>query len=294
MGHGQIQRFGGNWTEEKLALLQKYLSAYTTALKNQPFELVYIDAFAGTGYVEAKEAEPEGDLLFADLADSESQGFLEGSARIALQVEPAFDQYVFIEKSPRRFEELGKLRNEFEAYADRISLVKTDSNDYLQSICRKWDWRGRRAVLFLDPSGMQVDWATIEAIASTRAIDVWILFPLGIGVGRLVRRDGEIPETWKARLDRIFGTREWYDRFYQHGPPAGLFGQPVGRRRPNILETISQFYNERLGCVFADVADNPRRLCNSRGNPLFLLCFAVGNPRGAKLAIGIAQHILKG
>jgi hypothetical protein len=35
-------------------------------------------------------------------------------------------------------------------------------------------------VLFLDPYGMQVDWTTIEAIARTKAIDLRVLFPLGI------------------------------------------------------------------------------------------------------------------
>src|SRR5690606_41679286 len=42
--------FGGPWTEEKLDRVTRYLQAYTTALKNQPFQLMYIDAFAGTGY----------------------------------------------------------------------------------------------------------------------------------------------------------------------------------------------------------------------------------------------------
>ncbi|MDE0205517.1 MAG: three-Cys-motif partner protein TcmP [Candidatus Tectomicrobia bacterium] len=42
-----IPRFGGPWTQEKLDILRRYLDAYTTALKNQPFTLTYIDAFAG-------------------------------------------------------------------------------------------------------------------------------------------------------------------------------------------------------------------------------------------------------
>ena len=36
---------------QKLGILEAYLDAYTTALKNQPFELVYVDAFAGTGRI---------------------------------------------------------------------------------------------------------------------------------------------------------------------------------------------------------------------------------------------------
>jgi hypothetical protein len=42
-------RVGGDWTKTKLAVLANYLAAYTTALKKTPFELLYLDTFAGTG-----------------------------------------------------------------------------------------------------------------------------------------------------------------------------------------------------------------------------------------------------
>ena len=41
--------FGGAWTRQKLEILRRYLDTYTTALKDQPFELIYVDAFAGAG-----------------------------------------------------------------------------------------------------------------------------------------------------------------------------------------------------------------------------------------------------
>ena len=44
---GATPAFGGGWTEQKLEILEAYLNAYTTALKKIPFDLVYIDAFAG-------------------------------------------------------------------------------------------------------------------------------------------------------------------------------------------------------------------------------------------------------
>lgn len=42
---------------------------------------------------------------------------------------------------------------------------------------------------------MQVEWKTIEAIAKAKAIDMWLLFPLGIGVARLLTNSGDIPES---------------------------------------------------------------------------------------------------
>ncbi len=35
-------QFGGNWTEKKLERVRKYLSAYTTIMKKQPFRFAYI------------------------------------------------------------------------------------------------------------------------------------------------------------------------------------------------------------------------------------------------------------
>ena len=57
------QLFGGRWTEEKLEILRKYLQAYNTALKNQPFKRVYIDAFAGTGYRKQRKEQYGFDLF---------------------------------------------------------------------------------------------------------------------------------------------------------------------------------------------------------------------------------------
>ena len=63
-----IQQFGGKWTEQKLQRLRDYLVAYLQALKNQPFTLYYIDAFAGTGYNTPKADLEYSSPLFDDLA----------------------------------------------------------------------------------------------------------------------------------------------------------------------------------------------------------------------------------
>jgi three-Cys-motif partner protein len=68
-----------------------------------------------------------------------------------------------------------------------IQIRPGDANVEIQELCKK-DWSSHRAVLFLDPYGMQVEWKTIEAIAATKAIDLWLLFPLGIGVNRLLTK----------------------------------------------------------------------------------------------------------
>jgi three-Cys-motif partner protein len=111
--------FGGDWTTTKLDVLTKYLASYTTALrdkpsKDHPFTKGYIDAFAGSGYRDARREDEAGKLsqalLFPELAEPEPQAFLDGSTRLALKTEPRFDRYVFIERSVERCAQLETLR----------------------------------------------------------------------------------------------------------------------------------------------------------------------------------------
>ncbi len=68
-------KFGGDWTEEKLKCVSKYLRAYTKIMNNQPFNFAYIDAFAGTGYRETEIDADTDELLFPDLVSPDGASF---------------------------------------------------------------------------------------------------------------------------------------------------------------------------------------------------------------------------
>lgn len=286
---GRGHHFGGDWTEIKLQILGDYLRAYTTALKNRSFKTAYIDAFAGTGYRTPSQADKQ-ESLFSDASEAPPETLLDGSARIALKTEPPFDQYIFIERSRERAQQLRHLTEEFPTRNARIH--EDEANRFVQDLCGK-KWEKHRAVLFLDPYGMQVEWATIEAIAATRAIDLWLLFPLGIGVNRLLTRDGQIPPGWRHRLDLLLGTKDWYDAFYKVETIPTLFGEEERRVEKATIGSIGRYFNERLKRIFAGVADEPRILTNSANCPLYLFCFAVSNKKGAPIALNIANHLLQ-
>jgi three-Cys-motif partner protein len=161
-------RFGGAWTEIKLELLQGYLHFYTQALKNKPFKnkpfkLLYIDAFAGTGDRTVSGNQPG---LFV----SEP---MKGSARIALELERPFDRYVFIEQNSRRFQALETLRRQYLRH--QVEFLRGEANVALQNLCTQVPWPEYRAVLFLDPYGLSVEWTTLQSIARTQAIDLMVL-----------------------------------------------------------------------------------------------------------------------
>jgi len=285
--------FGGDWTTEKLERVRKYLVAYATIMNKHQFRFAYIDAFAGTGYRTKQKFTDSSESLFPQLLDDESQEFLDGSVRIALQVEPRFHKYIFIESDPKRYAALASLKDEYPLLQDDILLENSDANVYLQDLCVNRIWTSRRAVLFLDPYGMQVTWDTIEAIAHTKAIDLWILFPLGQAVNRMITRDGKINDSWRRKLDMMFGVTDWYEAFYQPKVTQSFFGEETSMQKISDFDSIGQYFVKRLKTVFAGVADNPRPLFNSRNIPLYLLCFASGNPKGATTAIKIAQDILR-
>lgn len=174
-------QFGGRWTEEKLNRVRKYLDAYmkifTKNVRASWFKTIYVDAFAGTGY--RTPAQKDKDIGISLFGDNEAISFQKGSAHTALETEPSFDEYLFIELSPEYTCELKTLRRKFPEKADRITIIQQEANSFLRSWCQHTNWDTTRAVVFLDPYGMQVEWKTIEAIAKTQAIDLWILFLLG-------------------------------------------------------------------------------------------------------------------
>lgn len=289
-----MQRFGGPWTDEKLRCVQDYLRQYMVILKDYPkYATTYVDAFAGTGFREQPAAADASQLPILEFTDDDV-GFLKGSAYMALEIERKFDHYIFVERSPRHAGELAKLKESFDDIAPRIDIEKADANTFLLRWCSETDWDRNRAVVFLDPYGMQVEWKTVECMARTKGIDLWYLFPLS-AVNRLLTRDGRPSEEWSLRLTTILGTNEWKEAFYSTRRTATLFGDETAEVKDTDFDRITEFFQNRLRSTFPKVAPNPRVLRNGVNSPLFLLCFAVASPYPSvqRAALNIASYILK-
>ncbi len=268
--------FGGPWTEEKLKILELYLDFYTTALKNQPFKLLYIDAFAGSGAIQTDE--------------EEAQQFISGSTRRAINIsDKPFDKLIFIERNMNRYAALQNIRNEFPNRD--IQIENADANDFLKNF--KQDWKQWRGVLFLDPFATEVSWSTIETIGNFNALDLWILFPTQAIVRLLPteQKPEEINSRWADRLDRIYGDESWRE-LYRINPQGDLFGSS-GHQRERGVQGLIEVYKKKLELLFGSrFLRKSRRLTNSRNSPLFEFLFCVGNERGIGLASRAANHIL--
>lgn len=272
--------FGGIWTLIKLEALEKYLFAFNTALSQKNFTRIYIDAFAGTGR--------------CDITVDGEKTSVDGSARRALSTNPPFDRFCFIELRAKKLAALKALVAEYPSKS--IEVIQDDANAALKALCKKYRWRDERAVLFLDPFGMHVEWPTLEAIAKTGAIDVWYLFPYS-GLYRQAAKNADAMDSDKEEsITRLLGTDEWRQVFYAPKRQANLFGEDNGDVREADHHQMLDFVSKRLKGLFPAVTD-PKILYqagdskNPSGAPLFALYFAASNP--SPKAFGLATKIAK-
>lgn len=263
--------FGGNWTIIKLELLRKYLAAYANVFKNQSYyNLIYIDAFAGSGKCDTKV------------------GRIDGSTKIALETQ-RFNEYLFIESDENNVINLEALKK---CYPNKkINIKNRDCNKIMTEIVNNYNWKSNRALIFLDPYSMQLSFSTLKLISSTKAIDVWYLFPFN-SVTRSLKNDGGISITTENKLNDIFGSNDWKKELYYQDPQLSLFDDENNILRKDQQDICCYFY-KNLKSIFPSVLC-PVCLKNKNNAPLFLLYFAVSNESKAaqRAANSIASYLI--
>jgi three-Cys-motif partner protein len=281
--------FGGVSTDLKLSLVQSYLERFVIALRRKFSQLWYIDAFAGTGERTVRlSAEP---ATFFDEGSPERVLQRRGSAQIAIDTQPQFDRLIFMDRKPEHYDALVRLAA---GYPDRqIAVLQGDANEEIRRLVRRHEWTGTRAVMFLDPYGMSVEWSTLEEIRATEAIDVWYLVTLEGLFRQAALKESGLDARKEAAITRMLGTDEWRTEWYQPSANGDLFGHADGQRTADVGE-IEAYVWKRLETLFPKVLP-PLRLRKDRGAPMFSLFFAISNPepKAIGLATRIASHILK-
>jgi three-Cys-motif partner protein len=262
----------GPWSEDKLELLGKYLDAYTAIMQNQKWcrnGYHYIDAFAGTSRPRARDEER----------------YIDGSPRVALSIRRPFRSYTFIEKEPWRVEHLHRLRDEFPDHDIRI-----EEDDCNKVITTKITPEIRyehfnRGLIFLDPFSMDVEWSTIDQIAQTKALEIFINFP-AMALNRTVLSNdaSALTDTQIERMNRFWGSPEWRGDIYEEVPT--LFGNVEMKISRTTGMRLGQLFRKRLLEVFPYITD-PLVMTNSKNAPLYCLIFAGFNATAFKIVQSI-------
>lgn len=287
----------GPWAVEKLEALQRYLDYFTKVLKNQKWQTIFIDAFAGGGTSRVRSrrdaSKVQGNFFegLLGVADPEQAQLIEGSPRRSLEIANPFDSYIFVDADPVRVRMLEQLKSE---YPQRRITVRSGS------AAAEIDWvlsyrpsRTRhRGVAFLDPFGAHLEWRSVAALAKTGVFEVLINFPLDMCINRLMKVDGQIPAKWRAQLDAFFPDG-WWEQAYISDPGilADMLPEVSGddflRKRADARDRLLAFYCEHLRSVFGFVSE-PKLITNTRGHPLYYLIWAGSHPAGLKGA----NHVL--
>lgn len=147
-------------------------------------------------------------------------------------------------------------------------------------------WAERRAVLFVDPLAFELEWPTIEGLAATDAVDVWLWFPLGIGIEAWAT--AAWPVGWAAAVDRWVGSPDWraaVAAVAEQGEPL-----EVATQRAQVLADLML---RRLAGSFAQPAPRAVVLPASSGEPLFACCFAAAASSDVVLNFRFVNTCLK-
>jgi three-Cys-motif partner protein len=275
----------GPWAAAKLDALEAYLNFYGTALSKQPFQRIYIDAFAGACVTKVREAGkiPEPSPFFDEEEDTEAQEeFILGSPLRALNVPNGFHRHHFFDLDETRADTLRAVTEGKRG----VSVQVGDCNPLIRNLAPSLTARNVRGVAFLDPYGAHLEWATLKALAGTGTMEVVINFPLAMAINRLITRSGVVPERWAEQLTACFGTEEWRDIAYSR--EIDLFGYEKMTKKGDVSARLLELYVSRLKELFPFVA-KPRLIRNTRRSPLYYLIWAGPN----KLGLTGAEYVLR-
>lgn len=281
-----MNNFGGNWTYQKIQIIELYAKAYLQIMKEHPYwKLMYFDGFAGTG-----EIKIEGKL------DSK---VIEGAAKkiVSITDPRMFDMYYFVELDDKKAHQLKESLSQIRQSG--IYIVTDDCNKKLLDLSlylrgeRGKNGKQYKVLAFIDPCGMAVNWSSIEALKRL-GVDLWILAPTGLGANRLLKKDRKISEAWLEKLEAFFGIdrQQILDNFYQETTYIDLFGKElvVINKKRAAIQKISQLYSNRMKEVFAHVSA-PYELINRQNSVMFHLFLASNNANAVKIANEIIDKL---
>jgi three-Cys-motif partner protein len=265
----------GEWTEVKLEILRKYAHVYTQIMSNQAsiHRYLYIDAFASSGQHRSRS---ENRLVY-------------GSPVIALETEPPFHEYHFIDLNQQKIQALQARLEQHAPSGSDVHVYAADANEALvQHILPRARWEDRhRALCFLDPYGLSLQWSVVEAIGKMKSVEIILHFPIMAINRNVLRRD---PTTVKdssiQRMNSVWGDRSWREVAYAQTQALqmNMFSSTLPEAKVAGNAPIIQAFKERLRTVAGfKYVPEPIPMRNSSGGEVYYIYFASPNETGARI-----------
>ena len=247
----------GFWTADKLYFVCQYLEQTTRGMKNRPHwksGLTYIDLFSGSGISAVRDS-------------SGKVHRYPGSPLIAASTPSPFDRLILAERDPSRLDALITRLGSTGFQGDIISFL-VDSNESIADISAAVPTDSLN-VAFVDPYSLDVHFETIKQLASTRALDLILLFSDRFDLGRNVHRY-YYPQEEQSKLDHFLGTTDWRQRLDQLDNQSGQ----------GVRELFARIYSEQLQTI--DYNHIEHWPLEGPNGPAFRLFFASKHQLGLK------------
>ncbi|UCC28720.1 MAG: three-Cys-motif partner protein TcmP [Phycisphaerales bacterium] len=245
----------GEWSRHKHYFLQRYIDAFTTAMKGKRWKgLHYIDLFAGPGIVRLRDS---GELDW-------------GSALIAAQAPNAFDGLHFCELSKRAAKAL-QARLDRIVGKSRFTVLQGDANQKVHQSVAEIPPQ-TLSLAFLDPYGLHLNYETVQVL-SARRVDFIVFFPDHLDALRNCKY--VYRNTPNSNLDRFLGPEvNWHSAL--NAAPQTKWAEVLRKLYCGQIRRLgyTKFESERI-CV--------------KGRPLYLLIFCSQHPVAAKLWRGVSS-----
>ena len=181
----------GFWAEEKLAVLYKYITMFTSSMHGKWSSMAFIDMFSGPG---------RGII-------QEDNAVIDGSPLRAFQQEYLFTHYVFIDINPDNIAALESRISRISGKTPNVKYIPADCNTVVRQI-EKCIPRSSLVLAFIDPTSMQINFSTISDLSNCFAhIDMIINFPRQAIVRQYKHALKNMGN--QDTFDKYFGTTEW-------------------------------------------------------------------------------------
>jgi len=254
----------GYWSEIKLDIIKKYAVAYSVIMNKQTYinSYHYIDGFAGAGIHISKN----------------TNEFVPGSPANALNVNPPFSKYHFIDIDGDKAELLRELGKE----NPNVNVYKGDCNqillDKIFPLIRYENYD--RALCLLDPYNIGLSWEVIHAAGQSNAIEIFLsFFVMDMNMNVLLHNPEKVDQKQISRMNAFWGDESWREAAYEK--QQGLFDK-IDEKTSN--KAIVEAFRDRLKNVagFGYVPE-PLPMRNTTGTTIYYLFFASPNKTGGKI-----------
>ncbi len=209
------------WTEDKYRLVSLYDRLFSTGMKRKWDTRVYIDLYAGAGFVRIKNTDR---LLF-------------GSPLLALDVADPFDKYIFCEEN-------STLLNALERRVSRLfpkastSFILGDCNDQADSILARIPAHSKTNTVlsfcFVDPYGIDIKFSTIQALARRR-MDFLVLLALHMDANRNI---DHYTSPANAKLDEFLGNTLWRKHWQEEKSKRTHFARFLANEYSQAMQSL--------------------------------------------------------